>query len=128
MNLDPNSMSSRDKEMNMRVREAADKVFKAKFGEQYVRENEILARCKTLMTQVYSLAMQVVNTAAEAGHPFDPVGCSKLIEKLLLDNLNTWNKDELLFLSTLIHTGVLMEQIQEQVDQGLIGKQKDFPV
>lgn len=120
--------SPREREHRLRLREAADTIFAAKFAGKYKNENELIARAKFTMDKIFSTVMEVVNADAERGGAYDPNAASRLIEKMLVDSLNLWDKDELLFLCALIHTAVLLEKVQDVVSSGMIGKNKDYPV
>lgn len=113
-------------EMRQRMREAARKVMEEKFG--LPKHDEMISKAMELSANVYELVMQVVNADASKGGEFNEPAAWRLVEKLYLDNLSKWNKDELLFLIVLVQSALTMEKVKEQVESGLIGKQKDYPV
>lgn len=125
----PNDQSPQDRELLLRMRETAEKIFaNAKFAQQFKREHELVERSKKIMERVHSVVMEVVNTDAARGGKFDPRAANNLIEKMIIEQFKSWDKDELLFIATLIHTGIILEKVQEAADMGLIGNNKDFPV
>lgn len=110
------------RETRERFREAFGKVMQAKW--KHKEADELVQKAMGLTQQVFELAMQVVNQDAIKGGRFDERSCASLVEKLYIDNLHTWNKDELLFMLVLLQSAFTMERVKEMVDMGLTGEDK----
>lgn len=120
--MNSNDYSPEQIEFRMRFREAAAKIFKQKFGEH--KADELVDRAKRISNSVFETVMQVVNLDASKGGKFDHAAAYQLCEKLYVDNMHGWSKDEMLFLCVLVQTGLTMERVKEMVDMGLTGDDK----
>ena len=111
--------TSDDKARRHAYVEAASKIFQQKFGVPQL--DAMQEALRNMNINVFTLAMQVVDADAAKGGGFDGVACSNLVEKLYLDNLTHWHKDDLLLVCAMILTGLTMERVHSHVADGSIG-------
>lgn len=113
-------MDSSEHEANNRMREHANKLFAQRWGRTPEKDAVILQAMKDVQ-KAMSLTMEVVNTAKDQGHPFDPERCTEMLNKFLLDQFCKWNKDDLLVILTQMQAETLFERIDELNNQGMLG-------
>ena len=66
--------------------------------------------------------------ALQDSNYYSPKGTQQLLLSAFQKEFNTWDKDSLVFLISVMHTEELEKQCQELVNQGLHGSDMDKPV
>lgn len=81
-------------------------------------EELTLTKAQATINEVITICKQVIDAdpvSKAAG--FDRKAMGSLVMKLLMERFDKWSKDELFFLCTVLHTGLLMERLEE-LDNG----------
>ena len=73
---------------------------------------ELVNRAKVMHREIINLMTEVRKADESNGGVYDPIAMHALCLKTYLDKFSEWNKDELLHLTALWHTELLMEQLR----------------
>lgn len=79
-------------------------------------EHIVVAKAKSLSKQITDLTNDVLK--ADVGK-YNEHAMTQLVEKLYMEGFNTFSKEELVFITTLLHTDLVIEKIKERVAMGL---------
>jgi hypothetical protein len=89
------------------------------------------AICRTavgIFNGVTSNVAQPLLAALNSPSQYDSAGTQRLLKDAFQSRFNTFGKDELVILLSIMHAEELEKQCRQMADAGLVGKDKDKPL
>lgn len=125
MNLDANSRKAMIEDF---LNDKTNGQFKARKNRALSAEEQLFVKAVKAWQDVENQTVRPLLKALPTAAQYNTEGTMRLVKDAFISKFATWNKEELLFLVTIMHTEEMTKKITEMVNQGMVGPDMDKPI